>query len=106
MKLTRKSTEFCQFFCRQNPPDPSYMYMYMYKAQVRKGPRGEGKRNEEEHQLRPTATKNAISYWMMTKLVSLLDIPALLQLDDAKQQTTQLGRRNVRRVELLVIVHN
>ena len=22
MKLTRKSTEFCQFFCRQNPPDP------------------------------------------------------------------------------------
>ena len=24
MKLTRKSTEFCQFFCRQNPPDPKY----------------------------------------------------------------------------------
>ena len=23
MKLTRKSTEFCQFFCRQNPLDPS-----------------------------------------------------------------------------------
>ena len=23
MKLPRKSTEFCQFFCRQNPPDPS-----------------------------------------------------------------------------------
>ena len=23
MKLTRKSTEFCQFFCRQNPPDPT-----------------------------------------------------------------------------------
>ena len=22
-KLTRKSTEFCQFFCRQNPPDPN-----------------------------------------------------------------------------------
>ena len=22
MKLTRKSTEFCQFFCRQNPLDP------------------------------------------------------------------------------------
>ena len=23
MNLTRKSTEFCQFFCRQNPLDPS-----------------------------------------------------------------------------------
>ena len=23
IKRTRKSTEFCQFFCRQNPPDPS-----------------------------------------------------------------------------------
>ena len=63
-----------------------------WKAQVRKGPRGEGKRNEEEHELRITATKNAESYWMMTKLVRLLDRPALLQLDDAKQQTTQLGR--------------
>ena len=35
MKLTRKSTEFCQFFCRQNPPDPklhpgSYIYTIMY----------------------------------------------------------------------------
>ena len=45
-----------------------------------------------------TATKNAESYWMMTKLVRLLDRPALLQLDDAKQQTTQLGSRPQRQM--------
>ena len=27
MKLTRKSTEFCQFFCRHYPPSPSEVHV-------------------------------------------------------------------------------
>ena len=61
-----------------------------WKAQVRKGPRGEGKRNEKEHELRPTATKECrklLDDDEASKAIVVLYVTVLLQLNAMVQST-------------------